>query len=747
MTSNYNLDYDDDDEDESELNVTIQAQKPSSWQLQDIEKLKEQTQTLLDPKWKETRNLHLIHKLLELDQPTVTVKMVDYLIQDNVIEALVGFITQNGTGRQRPSPTDQQGEEMKLAYKAVLLISPDAITDPLNLILTKKVSAITRKLFDIFRTDSAGSFYHAYRVLEFFLRMYPTEAFEGLTSDGLLYERMSNITQYIGYPPVCELLVMLVALTPLPRTSPIFGHCSKARWVFLEEINKWGFMLNMAKVVCNPQQHCLCDSYVSADQHSTAATQLLQDLTEKLSLEDTGDLLLLPYGKDSQLMDEVIDCVVDSHRDAAHRRSAAKLLCFLLRRAAESEIVCFVPGAAANLPPIPTYLPNRLYALRENIVIYIRNRIEAIMQAILSFDEDAVEGEANSNNNNNGDSPTSSSNNSSSKKPFGVLRQLMIEVLVLMVESDETIASLIPLELFKALISWTLRYAYNNIYHAVFYRLVFAVLRQGQEDAQRVLFKKAKFASFLVDNFVPYQVDAETGMVQISEGLSKSHPNYELRMKRLGVRGLIMNCANAIRLQINTEGPDSFLLLFLNNHTKWNEEFVPQLTVATDLHMQFGLGIEINQTDKPVGGGEAGWAADRSLDEDLDISTRFARSLGFFEEGRWSLDTPTLQHMHDHDGEDAFLQSQHNSNTALGGEHHHPQSDNETAEVIDVLMSKVTTNTGRRRGSIEDSGGHFSYLATTEEEEEKAREKEEKGKAHKVAPPPAPTPAEEQEHS
>ncbi len=72
---------------------------------------------MLDPKWKETRNLHLIHKLLELDQPTVTVKMVDYLIQDNVIEALVGFITQNGTGRQRPSPTDQQGEEMKLAYK------------------------------------------------------------------------------------------------------------------------------------------------------------------------------------------------------------------------------------------------------------------------------------------------------------------------------------------------------------------------------------------------------------------------------------------------------------------------------------------------------------------------------------------------------------------------------------------------------------------------------------------------------
>jgi hypothetical protein len=436
--------------------------------------------------------------------------------------------------------------------------------------------------------------------------LYPGEAFEGLTSDGLLFERMTNITRYIGYPPVCELLVMLIALTPLPRTSPVFGLSSKARWVFLEEINKWGFMLNMAKVVCSPQAHCICDSYVSADQHSTAAAQLLQDLTEKLSLEDTGDLLLLPYGKDSVLMDELVDCIIDTERDAGMRRSAAKLICFLLRRAAESEIVCFVPGASPNLPPSATYLPNRLYALRENIVIFIRKRMEDIMQAILTYDGpvpvSTAEGSTAA------DSPSSEP---AKRPPFGVLRQLLIEVLVLMVESDETIASLISLDLFKALITWTLRYAYNNIYHAVFYRLVFAVLRQGQGDAQRVLFKKAKFASFLVDNFVPYQVDA-AGNVAISDSIPKSTPNYDVKMRRVGARGLIMNCANAIRLQINNnEQHDSFLFLFLQNHPRWNE-FVPQLTVATDLQLQFGLGIEINQTERPVGGGEAGWGVDRS---------------------------------------------------------------------------------------------------------------------------------------
>jgi hypothetical protein len=724
MTTTYNLDYDDDEEDETELNITIQAQKPSTWQLQDIEKLKVQTNSLLDPKWKETRNQHLLHKMLELDQPAITVKMVDFLLQDNVIEKFVGFITQNGSGRQRPSPTDQLGEEMKLSYKAVLLLSPDMITDPLNTILTKKAAAITRKLFDIFRTDSAGSFYHAYRVLECLLRLYPAETFEGLTSDGLLPERMVNVTRYIGYPPVCELLIMLIALTPLPRSSPVFGLCSKARWAFLEEMNQWGFMVNMAKVVCNPTQHCLCDSYVSADQHSTAAAQLLQDLTEKLSLEDTGDLLLLPFGKASVLMDELIDCSVDVSREAGMRRSAAKLICFLLRRAAESEIVCFIPGASPNAPPSATYLPNRLYALRENIVIFIRNRMDAIMAAILAYD-----------------TPTDplAPNSSNGKAPFGVLRQLLIEVLVLMVESDETIASLITLDLFKAMISWTLHYAYNNIYHAVFYRLIFAVLRQGQEDAQRVLFKKAKFASFLIDNFVPYQVsdDGDGYMVQISDSIPKNAPQYDLRMRRVGVRGLLMNCANAIRLQINNnEKPDSFLLIFLNSHPKWNDEFVPQLTMATDLHMQFGLGIEINQTDRPVGGGEAGWAADRTVDDNLDVSTRFARSLGFFEEGHWSLEAPTLQHVHDlqEDSElGGHLHANHPS-SHMGGDQSNSQDVTQTPDVLTKQQQQPQFQRSIRRGSLEDPGGHFSYLATAEDDYHDGA----------ATPPPAP-PAEEEE--
>ncbi len=302
-------------------------------------------------------------------------------------------------------------------------------------------------------------------MFECLLRCYPSETFDGLISDGLLSDRFRRILRYIGFPPVCELLVMLVAFTPISRSSQLFIASEKSRWAFLEELNKWNFLLNLTQAVVNPGNNCRCTVDVNEDQHSTAACQLFQDLVEKISLEDTGDLLLLPLGQDSVIIDLLVDTMVDYSAAPGIRRSAGKILCFLLRRSAESEIVCFVT-TSPNVPPTTTYLPNRLFALREKIVSSVKNRILHITVALLNYDEKLL--------------PALSSIKYSSyevKKPFGTLRLLMVEVLVLTVESDETVASEISLDLWKSLISWTLKYANNNIYHALFYRLIFAVLR------------------------------------------------------------------------------------------------------------------------------------------------------------------------------------------------------------------------------------------------------------------------------
>lgn len=132
---------------------------------------------------------------------------------------------------------------------------------------------------------------------------------------------------------------------------------------------------------------------------------------------------------------------------------------------------------------------------------------------------------------------------------------------------------------------------------------IICICRQGQDASQRILFQKAKFVSFLIENFVPFEIEAPpkstittATVVAVpvedisssnshssnSHNSSSSHnshsSNRDLLIRRIAVRGLIMNCANAIRLQVSSQSPNSYLSNFLNAHPKWNE-FVPKLAV------------------------------------------------------------------------------------------------------------------------------------------------------------------------
>jgi hypothetical protein len=49
--------------------------------------------------------------------------------------------------------------------------------------------------------------------------------------------------------------------------------------------------------------------------------------------------------------------------------------------------MCFVAHGNGNAPTA-TYVPNRLYPLREKIVTYVRNRLSDITAALLSYEVD-----------------------------------------------------------------------------------------------------------------------------------------------------------------------------------------------------------------------------------------------------------------------------------------------------------------------------------------------------------------------
>ena len=321
------------------------------------------------------------------------------------------------------------------------------------------------------------------------------------------------MVRYIGYAPVGESIAMLIALTPVSRMSQLYQLSSKNRWIFFEQLSMTNFMLSLVEIIVFPEEFCYNSGYITSEQHSACATFVLQELVEKLSVEETGELLLQPFGYTPQLLENLMDMAL-SGSVISIRRSATKLLCFLLRRIADSDILYMV-SAGNGAAPAPAYVPNRLFPLRDRIINQIRVRITSFMEALEVSDDDGriISNDGNNdsnesksnveNNENKGDNDDNKNENvgetlesdgmsnfnsetSSApvkyssytvKKPFTVLRSVFFELITLMVESDNLVADLISVELWIQLIKWTLKYAHNSIFHAIFFRLIYSVLR------------------------------------------------------------------------------------------------------------------------------------------------------------------------------------------------------------------------------------------------------------------------------
>ena len=330
--------------------------------------------------------------------------------------------------------------------------------------------------------------------------------------------------RYIGYAPVGESIAMLIALTPVSRMSQLFLLSSKNRWLFFEQLSQKSFMLTLVEIIVYPEEFCYISGYINAEQHSSCATFVLQELVEKLSVEETGELLLQPFGYTTQLLEYLIDTAL-SGTVMSVRRSATKLLNFLLRRVADSEILYMV-SAGGGQAPAPAYVPNRLFPLRDRIINQIHLRIKCFMDALVISDDeynnenigkykdgDEIEENENENDhennqnggtgigkyhyNGNGNHGNQNQNLSDGvsnflsetslfpvkysaytvNKPFTVLRSLFFELITLLVESKDSVADSISVDLWVLLIKWILKYAHNSIFHAIFFRLIYSVLR------------------------------------------------------------------------------------------------------------------------------------------------------------------------------------------------------------------------------------------------------------------------------
>ena len=88
------------------------------------------------------------------------------------------------------------------------------------------------------------------------------------------------------------------------------------------------------------------------------------------------------------------------------------------------------------------------------------------------------------------------------KRPFTMLRYVLVGMILEIVNRDPKQLDALPVELWKVLCSWFFRYPHNNLYHSVFYKLIFKTLRCNNVGALRMAVSKGRLVAQLVDSHV-----------------------------------------------------------------------------------------------------------------------------------------------------------------------------------------------------------------------------------------------------
>lgn len=83
-----------------------------------------------------------------------------------------------------------------------------------------------------------------------------------------------------------------------------------------------------------------------------------------------------------------------------------------------------------------------------------------------------------------------------------MLRYVLVGVILEIVNRDSRQLDVLPVELWKVLCSWFFRYPHNNLYHDVFYKLVFKTLRCNNVGALKMAVSQGRLVAQLVESHV-----------------------------------------------------------------------------------------------------------------------------------------------------------------------------------------------------------------------------------------------------
>lgn len=113
----------------------------------------------------------------------------------------------------------------------------------------------------------------------------------------------------------------------------------------------------------------------------------------------------------------------------------------------------------------------------------------------------------------------------------------------------------VPASSWKTWLGWFFDYPFNNLYHTIFSKCVYAALKSGDADTIKALFAKSRFLSRLIELF---------------------HAGN----KSTGAKGFVILICNYIRLASDTMATEDYLPHMLTSHDAW-KSFLPTLRFPT----------------------------------------------------------------------------------------------------------------------------------------------------------------------
>lgn len=575
------------------------------------------------------RNRLILEKFMELDAPTVTPKMCDFLKQDAVLKLFAQYVVRlpdvscfsdEGPAERGAIPSkdhvsrdEVETEQLKLSYRVTMLMAGDQPSQQWLDLMKQKADVLAIYLFHVFQPNSAGNLHHACHILDLLLR-HNNDAVQRVigTSSSMVDRFFSNVLQHLDHPSVAELFLTLICKPHNAASVCYYGSSPSSKWKFFGSLSKWKLLVKLADRVCSSE---------FSQEQTIAASEVLLELLDRLAADENGEILLQPAAYCPDLLNDLLNTALARNGPFTDTQKTAAMRCMLgfLQKSAKDRVAGPPTSPYESFGTMSVNLvPNQLASLRKGVFSIVEKRITELIDLLIEHYEiqqqthltaavvDGTDTDA--------ALPPDAVRHTSYvvKVPFTEFRLDLIQALVELVSQNSNQLEHFTTQLWRVLVKWFFEYSHNNLYHSAFNQLVFKALRSENEAVIKMLMQKMKLVSVLIDH---YRDDGN----------------------RTSNKGHILRCCNIIRLQVDTLPPDAYLRTFLKSHVKWRD-FVDELRQRTIADRVKGLGFQVPKP--PVRYGDNTWAADVD-DEGIDHGSEFAKSLGFVDDVAWPMEEIT----------------------------------------------------------------------------------------------------------